>query len=343
MDKSAAGAFTYAKASGNLGKSFIGPRAQILFEQKSLGELWNLLFKSPMPLVPEVLLAEKIEKESFEKFFSDYTGFVSNYDSPSPILIDQLCIFEAENLKVIVSALANKESQMPPLVDLASFAACNYQAWPKLAQITAGTQFAWLKEVPSGHEQEKIEYKLDIQLVQHLWNAIQKYSGEGKEGLIRLFKAEYVIKNIVWALRLRIYYKMNKEEIIDRLIHVTESANQTDPIAAPAIKVLDFPLDEAGPWEDWKYSEYVNPHIPGEIWKIDPAWIEKVGKSKLNQLALNIFHQYPMSDCSLMGWFKIKEYELSCIRTAVESLRLNINSEDAMRAVNLIADGGVNG
>ena len=49
-----------------------------------------------------------------------------------------------------------------------------------------------------------------------------------------------------------------------------------------------------------------------------------------------------MTDCSLLGWFKIKEYELSCIRTAVESIRLNINPEDAMKALNLIADGGTN-
>ncbi len=343
MDKSGAGAFTFAKASGNLGKSFIADRAQILFEQKSLGELWSLLFKTPLPLVPEVLLAEKIEEESFSKFFSEYTGFVSMYDKPNSILTDQLCIYEAENLKVILSALANKERDMPSLIDLGAFASCHYEAWPNLAQITAGTQFAWLKELPSEHEQEKLEYKLDIQVIQHLWKSIQKYSGESKEGLVRLFKAEYVIKNIVWALRLRIFYKMDKDQIINHLIYVSDVPNQQDPIAAPAIKILDFPLDEAGPWENWKYKEYINPHIPGEIWKIDPAWIEKIGKSKLNQLALNLFHQYPMSECSLLGWYKIKEYELSCIRTAVESLRLNINPEDAMRALNLISDGGTNG
>ncbi|MCR5188815.1 MAG: V-type ATPase subunit [Treponema sp.] len=343
MDKSGAASYTFAKASGNLGKSFIADRAQILFEQKSLGDLWTLLFKSPLPLIPEVLLAEKIEKEAFSKFFSDYTGFVSMFDKPSTILTDQFCIYEAENLKVILAALSNKESEMPSLVDLGSFATCNYQAWPNLEQITSGTQFQWLKKLPSDHEQEKLEFKLDIQVIQHLWKAIQKYSGESKEGLVRLFKAEYVIKNIVWALRLRIYYKMDKDQIIAHLIYVSDAHNQQDPIAGPAIKILDFPLDEAGPWENWRYKDYVNPHIPGEIWKIDPAWIEKVGKSKLNKLALNLFHQYPMSDCSLLGWYKIKEYELSCIRTAVESLRLNINPEDAMRAINLIADGGTNG
>ena len=45
MDKSGAGSFIYAKASGIIGKSFVGPRAQYLFEQKSLSDLWTLLFQ----------------------------------------------------------------------------------------------------------------------------------------------------------------------------------------------------------------------------------------------------------------------------------------------------------
>ena len=52
---------------------------------------------------------------------------------------------------------------------------------------------------------------------------------------------------------------------------------------------------------------------------------------------MQVFHRYPMEDAALAAWFKLKSYELTCIRTAVESLRLNINSREAMEAV------GVNG
>ena len=54
-------------------------------------------------------------------------------------------------------------------------------------------------------------------------------------------------------------------------------------------------------------------------------------------LADHIFHQYTMEDAALAAWFKLKSYELTCIRTAVESLRLKINPEEAMEAV------GING
>ena len=53
MDKSAADAYVYAKASGMLARSFIGGRAAQLFEVHSLKELWTLLFKKEVPVMSE--------------------------------------------------------------------------------------------------------------------------------------------------------------------------------------------------------------------------------------------------------------------------------------------------
>ena len=64
MDKSGAAAYVYAKASGILARSFVGNRTQKLFEAKSLSELWTLVFKTEVPLVPEVMLAKQIEVEA---------------------------------------------------------------------------------------------------------------------------------------------------------------------------------------------------------------------------------------------------------------------------------------
>ncbi len=73
------------------------------------------------------------------------------------------------------------------------------------------------------------------------------------------------------------------------------------------------------------------------MWCIDPVWIERRYIEHQAKTASQIFHRYPMEDVALAAWFKLKSYELTCIRTAVESLRLNINSREAMEAV------GVNG
>jgi len=343
MDKAGADAYIYAKASGNLGKSFTGSRASILFEQKNLTDLWTLLFNSTVPMVPEVMLANQIEEEAFKKFLSQYIEFISMYDKPDSVLLDQLCIYEAENLKEVAAALCTGESALPNLKDLGSYSNLNFKAWPDIAAITKKSNFSWYNKVPDIHEQQKMEFKLDMQVIRHLWNSVQSVKDESAEAIKNLFMNEFVMRNVIWALRLRIYFKMSNENIIPLLIYVTEKPNKADPVAGPALKVLDMPLDEPEVWENWKYRDLVNPHIPGEIWQIDPSWMERKNKAKLNKMAQRIFHQYPMTTGSLIGWFKIKNYELNCIRTAVESLRLNINADEAMSAIGISSEGGING
>ena len=341
MDKSGASAYVFAKANGILGKSFVNERAQLLFGQKSLSELWTLIFKSQPPLVPEVMLSQEIEEKAFSSFIKNYINFINQYDKPDPVLVNQLLLFEAENLKEIGASLCKGEQKIPSLIDLENFATLNYKAWPDIRKITKGTDFAWYDHVPGIHEQRELDFKLDIQVCRHLWDSVMQEKGEARDSLLDIYRQEFIIKNVVWVLRLRLYYNMTHDEIAANLIYVTDKAGHNDPVAAPALKLLDWPLDEAAPWLEWKYASLVNPHIDGQVWQIDPVWIERRNRIEINRKASKLFHQFPSEPCALIGWYKMKNFELNCIRTAVESVRLNVNSEEAMNAVGLF--GGENG
>ncbi len=347
MDKTGADAFVFAKANGILGKSFTSHKARKLFEAKTLGELWTLLFRTQPPLVPEVLLSQQIEENAFSDFISSYIKFINAYDNPEPVLVNQLLLFEGENLKEISASLCKGEQNLPKLIDLGNYSSLKYDQWPDIKKITKGTAFSWYNKIPGIHEQHKLEFKIDIQVCRHLWDAAQSEKGEASEALLDIYRQEFIIKNIVWVLRLRLYYNMKPEDIIENLIYVTDKPGHSDPVAAPAIKILDWPLDEYEPWSNWKYSSLVNPHVDGQVWQIDPIWIERRNRTEITRKANKLFHQFPSDPCALIGWYKMKNFELSCIRTAVESIRLNVNSEEAMEAVGLssadMAQGGVNG
>ena len=347
MDKSGADAFVFAKANGILGKSFTNNHARQLFGAKSLAELWTLLFKTQPPLVPEVLLSQQIEEKAFSDFISSYIKFIDAYDKPEPVLINQLLLFEGENLKEIGAALCKGEQNCPKLIDLGQYSSLNYKAWPDIKKITKGTAFSWYNKIPSIHEQQKFEFRIDIQICRHLWESAQKEKGEASEALLELYCQEFIIKNIVWVLRLRLYYNMKPEAIAENLIYVTDKPGRSDPVAAPALKIMDWPLDEYEPWSNWRYSSLVNPHVEGQIWQINPIWIEQRNRLEINRKANKLFHQFPSDPCAIIGWYKMKNYELSCIRTAVESIRLNVNPEEAMEAVGLSSaeqpQGGLNG
>lgn len=343
MDKNGAGSYIFAKASGILGKSFVGERASLLFNQNNLQDLWSLLFRTHPPMVPEVLLAKQIEVEAQKRFISEYTTLVNTYDRPDSVLIDQLYLYEAENLKEIGAALCNGEKECPPLVDLGSFSQLNYSAWPDIKKITKGSIFSWYNHVPGVHEQQEMEFKVDMQIVRHLWNSVLEEKGEDYDALMKIYRKEYVVKNIIWALRLRLFYDMSPEQISEKLISLSPRVSRSDSLAGPALKVLELPLDDYNAWAESEVKNLINPHTEGLVWQINPSWIEKRSRVEIEKLALNVFHQYPMSVCSLIAWYKIKHFELTCIRTAVESLRLNISSEEAMNAVGVNYGGMNNG
>ena len=87
MDRSAASAYVYAKASGMLAKSFVGSRAEKLFSVKSLRELYGLLFDDEVPAIPEPMLAKVIETKAQKYFVAQYTGLLENYSEPDEVLI----------------------------------------------------------------------------------------------------------------------------------------------------------------------------------------------------------------------------------------------------------------
>ncbi len=343
MDKSGADAFVFAKANGILGKSFVKNRASSLFEAKSLTELWTLIFKTQPPAIPEVMLAQEIENKAFSDFIGEYKNFLKCYDSPETFLVDQLFIYEAENLKVLGATLCSGESQLPHVIDLGDFSTLDYKAWPDIAKITKDSVFSWYNKIPGIHEQRQLELQIDLQVCRHLWNSVCKESGEAREALMKLYKREFIIQNIVWVLRMRLYYNMKKEQILSSLIYVTDRPSKQDPVAAPALKIIDWPLDDYDTWESWKYASLLNPCDDGGVWQIDPVWIEKQNKLVINKMAEVLFHQFPSDSSFLIGWYKMKDFELSCIRTAVESLRFNVSMQDAMDAIGIGSQGGLNG
>ena len=133
----------------------------------------------------------------------------------------------------------------------------------------------------------------------------------------------------------RIYKERKEYSICSRVealgTYSTEKKESSDPLAYEAIKTLDLELDNYDAWKNWKYSRLLNPHEEGVVWTIDPRWISNSYKSLYVKKAYKLFHKYPFTACPIVCWFIIKRNELDNIRTASESLRLSIDSSQAMQ------------
>ena len=99
MDSSSALEFCYTKAAGLLSTSFLNQRMSLLFNSKSLVELWAVLFSDSVPAVPEALLADEIGKKAFNNLLQQYLSILNQFDNPSDLLVDAFT-FSAKLFKI---------------------------------------------------------------------------------------------------------------------------------------------------------------------------------------------------------------------------------------------------
>ncbi len=328
MDKSSATDYVFAKSQGMLAKSFVGPRKINLFTAKTLSDLWRLIFETSAPLIPENMLAKAIEEEAEKAFINDFMKLLSSFDTPDPIAVHLLRFYDYQNIKEINSALLKGHSNLPVLADIGEYSMLNYSQWPKLQNITKNSDFSWLDTVPSRETQKDVDSKLDIQYTKELWNCVENLSGSHKTAVGKLIKEHIVLQNVLWAIRLKMYYNFANAQIAEQLVFVNDNHQSTDLLAGPALAILEKQIDSWDNWSDWKYVELLNPNDEGSVWKIDPTWLQNSINVYLNKMAYKAFGRDFSSAHILTTWFKIKEYELNCIRTCVEGLRLNVNTEE---------------
>lgn len=168
----------------------------------------------------------------------------------------------------------------------------------------------------------------DREEIMNLWNAAGKLHFSDRSSLEKLFKTIISLRNIIWTMRLRVYYNFTKEETAGHLIYADEKHSEKDIMAREAWEILDKDPSNYDDWRKWKYAGALNPHEEGVVWELDPSWVERSVKLYLNNFYQRAFHKNPMSVTSFVAWFRIKQTELDYIRTAAEGLRLSAGSDE---------------
>ena len=321
MDRVAADAFVYAKASGIYAKAFVGRRAKKLFEQSHVSDLWGLLFKDEVPLVPEGRLAQLLERRVAERTAATFTSLLKLYDKPDPLSVACLSLYECLNIKNACHAPASA-AEKPYFVDISPFSRINYSAWPNFAAMTADSPYSWLDHAPEASERIALENRIDRQYCAEMWGALQMLPRKDRAAVGDFIVDEITLQNIVWAIRMRIYYKKTDEEIIPTLAGSDGPAEMQAEVTEPAIAVLSKPLDSLEAWQDWKYASLLNPATPEGFWELDPRWLDLQRMRRLFRTAIQQFHRSQFTVGTLVMFFRICRLEEYMIRTAAEGIRM---------------------
>lgn len=320
MDRVAADAFAYAKASGIYAKAFVGRRAKRLFEQSKVSDLWALLLKDDVPVVPEDRLAQLLERRIAERTAASFVALLELYDKPDPLSLAYLSLYDCLNIK--------NACRMPPgadkpyFIDTSPFSRLDYGAWPNFAAMTAQSPYTWVSRAPSAAERVAWENRLDRQYYAEIWEALRKLSRKDRASIREQVIDEIALQNIVWALRLRVYYKKADDEIIPTLAGADGPDEMREELAGPAIAVLGKPLDSLDAWQGWQYASLLNPASPDGFWELDPRYIDLQRIRRLYRDAVRYFHRTQFTVGMLIMFFRICRLEEYMIRTAVEGIRM---------------------
>ena len=95
-----------------------------------------------------------------------------------------------------------------------------------------------------------------------------------------------------------------------KLFSIEDIPSEKDILCQEAIKILDYDFDSYDSWKKWKYKSLLNENLEGDVWFIDPIWVQQGIKIYLMKKAYKSFHQFPFTANVLVSWFFTCLYQI---------------------------------
>lgn len=184
-------------------------------------------------------------------------------------------------------------------------------------------------ELLDSFEKLNFENNFDTESVRKLYAAADKLPLGEREEVKKIIAEKYSIQNILWVLRLKVYYKLSAEEIKKQIFYFDESKGAGDVLAQEALKIVNWNVDDSALWSNWKYAKLFSQNSSSGF-KLDLISAEQKAAEDFNIKMRRAFHKEPFTSLVLVSWFFIKQSEFDLIRSVSEACRLNVKLEQAI-------------
>jgi vacuolar-type H+-ATPase subunit C/Vma6 len=349
-------AYVYAKTCGIIGKSFLGRRTPQLASVSRLSELDRMVFPDSFRDLPERELLVDLERRILDRSAKQILTIVKAYKKPPELLVRLLRVYEYADLKNALIALAGGERGAPRWTPLGRFGTVHFEAYPDLKAMLKNTEFDFLLKDPGGTagasgggkpvlensaapdgeiDSIRMQAKLDRHYYTALWEDLLKLPKYDRDGIGKILEEEISLRNAVWALRLRTYYRMEAEDVKEHLVFIERRRGRS--LAQDALDSLELPLDTRPAWGKWRCAEFLNKETPDEHWTADPRYFQNAASAYLYRMARFYFRRRPVSMDTPACFIKLKQYEEDLLTSVAEGLGLGITSRDVFSLLELQA------
>jgi vacuolar-type H+-ATPase subunit C/Vma6 len=326
--------YAYAKILSQIPHTYINEKLNQLLNVRRLQEIYDILFPGERTEVLERRLAPELQRKIHLRCIKAIIKILNLIEKPHPILVHALRKYEYQNVKSIIRFLKDEKTAPTPLLwDLSPYALlpitrADFANSENIENYLKESPYDWaLKKSAQNEPFYLIDNLLDIHYYKTLWGLMSSLGKEERQGAYKLVSLEVLLQNIIWAMRLRFFFKIRKEKAQELLIDVSK------PMLEPALQVFDFAADEPSEWLSWKYSWLVRDQINKETKRLDPVGVEEKARQYFNKRVWNLLHQAPFSLTPFLCYIKLKELEASLLQSVVEGYNMNLPQEEILGVI----------
>jgi len=345
-------AFILAKIYGMLARSFIGENYRDILRLKRVQDIYDRLYPGERAEKPEHQLTTELEARIVQSGIASMIFVLDMLGEPEEILVHILRKFEYQGVKSVLRGLApalagsaagsaeGSTAGSPPygaaaeelasaqVWDLGRYGSVDLVHSRDLLASIEESPYAWVVPLVKTTPIVRIENMLDQEYYRRLLALTRALHAKDRTGVSRLVHLEIGLADVLWALRLRFSFGMDAEKARDLLI-----PGMLDSERRAVAQAFDIPADSIEGWRKWRFGWLVEDQLSESFQAPDPVRAEQKGTRRLYIRAHQLFHQDPFTLTPIVAFFKLKEYEVGLLKTAVEALRLSVSEQDVLALV----------
>jgi vacuolar-type H+-ATPase subunit C/Vma6 len=328
MSQTSRYAFILAKIYGVMARSFVGDSYRDLLRLKTLDELSDHLFPGARLVSPEVALPVEMEARIIASSLQAMTYVLDYFDPPPPVLVHTARKLEYQSVKSVLRGIAHGNMDEVRVWDLGRYASVHLKDAKDPEKAIRSSPYSWALPLLATVPLAQLENRLDRDYYGRLLGMARALPADDRGGVLRLANAEIALGNVVWALRLRFFFKLDAEKAQGLLIKGASSG-----VRAAVADIFEIQADAVDEWRKWRYGWLLEDQFSDSFQAPDPIRAEQKASQALYVRAHHSFHQNPFTLGPLVAYFKLKEYEASILNIAVEALHLSVSEQDVLAIV----------
>jgi vacuolar-type H+-ATPase subunit C/Vma6 len=324
--------FILAKVYGMLARTYVGENFREILRLRKVQDIYDRLYPGERAEKPEHQLTAELESRIMQSGIAAMTYVLDSLGDPPAILLHLLRRFEYQGMKSVLRILAPGGapglSGEPQVWDLGSYGSIDLAHSRDLTADIAASSYAWVLPLLTTTPVVRIENMLDQDYYKRLLALSRSLPLKDRAGVSRLVNLEITLADVVWALRLRFAFGLEADKARGLLIPGLSEAERR-----AVDQSFDIPADSIEGWRKWRFAWLIEDQLSESFKAPDPVRAEQKATRRLYARAHQLFHQDPFTLTPLVAFFKLKEYEVGFLKTAVEALRLSVSEQDVLALV----------